>query len=90
MGNLLSTAKQVLIEGAMETFDTFRECIPLTKIDYKLHYSSLGEVIFNIDSTESFSELIKKLEEGQFERIGYFQGDDEMLSNFLKVVNESR
>jgi hypothetical protein len=90
MSNLLSTAKQVLIEGAMQTYDTFRNDIELSKEEYRRHYSNLGEVIFNIDSTEAFSELIRKLEVGQFEQIGYFLDDEDMLVEFLKVVNESR
>lgn len=90
MSNLLSTAKQVLIDGAMQTYDTFRNDIELLKGEYRRHYSNLGEIIFNIDNTESFSELISKLETGQFEQIGYFPGDEDMIVEFLKVVNESR
>jgi hypothetical protein len=90
MSNLLSTAKQVLIEGAMQTFDTFREGLPLERSAYVEHFKALGSIIYTIDSTQSLSELILRLELGGFERIGYFKEDDKMLSNFLKVVNESR
>ncbi len=90
MSNLLSTAKQVLIDGANELFEINRADIELTREEYIRHYSRLGATLFTIDRVESFSELISKLEKGDFEEIGYFSGDEDMLGEFLKAVNESR
>jgi len=90
MSNLLSTAKQVLIDGANELFEINRADIELTKEEYNRHYSGLGSILFEIDSIKSFSELISKIEKGDFEELGYLAEDDDMLEEFLKVVNESK
>ena len=90
MSNLLSTAKQVLIEGANELFEINRADIELTEAEYKRHYSNLGAVLFSIDRVNTLSELIYKIEKGDFEELGYCSEDEDMLSEFLKVVNESR
>jgi len=66
MSNLLSTAKKVLFDHAVEIYQLFGEDIPLEKEEFKNHYSNLGEVLFEIESIESFTDLISKLETGFF------------------------
>jgi len=90
MGNLLSTAKKVLFDHSVELYQLFGEDIPLEKEEYKRHYSNLGEVLFEIDSIESFTDLISKLETGFFSQLGYHPDDEDMLEEFLKAVKESQ
>jgi len=90
MSNLLSTAKKVLKEGSIEFYICMSEDLPLEKNEFKRHFGNLGEVICEIDSVNSFSELISKMEKGDFEMIGYFPGDDDMLEEFLKAVKEAQ
>jgi hypothetical protein len=45
-------------------YQIFGEDIPLEKEEFKRHYSNLGEVLFEIESIESFTDLISKLETG--------------------------
>jgi hypothetical protein len=90
MSNLLSTAKKVLKEHSVEFYSTFAEDLPLEKAEFKRHYSNLGEMLFEIDSIEYFTDLISKLETGFFSELGYYPDDEDMLEKFLKAVNESR
>jgi hypothetical protein len=68
----------------------FGEDIPLEKVEFQRHYSNLGEILFEIESIESFTDLISKLESGFFSQLGYHPDDEDMLEEFLKVINESR
>jgi hypothetical protein len=90
MSNLLSTAKEVLKEHSVGFYSTFAEDLPLEKAEFKRHYSNLGEVLFEIESIESFTDLISKLENDFFSQLGYCSEDEDMLEKFLKAVNESR
>ena len=90
MSNLLSTAKNVLKETAIELYNNFADDLPLEKEEFKRHYSNLGTILFEIDSIESFTDLISKLETNFFSEIGYHTDDEDMLEEFLKAVNESR
>jgi hypothetical protein len=90
MSNLLSTAKKVLRDHSIELYQIFGEDIPLEKAEFQKHYSELGETLFEIESIESFSDLISKLESGFFSQLGYHPDDEDMLEEFLKAVNESR
>ncbi len=90
MANLLSTAKKVLRDHSIELYQIFGEDIPLEKEEFQRHYSNLGEVLFEIESIESFTDLISKLESGFFSQLGYHPDDEDMLEEFLRVVNESR
>jgi hypothetical protein len=90
MGNLLSTAKKVLKESAIELYSIYAEDLPLEKEEFKRHYSDLGELLFEIDSIETLSGLILKLEEGDFDQLGYCKGDENMLEEFLESVKESQ
>jgi hypothetical protein len=90
MGNLLSTAKKVLKESAIELYSIYAEDLPLEKEEFKRHYSDLGELIFEIDSIETLSGLILKLEEGDFDQLGYCKGEDGLVEEFLREVNEAQ
>jgi hypothetical protein len=90
MSNLLSTAKKVLKEHSIELYEIFGEDIPLEKEEFKAHYSNLGEILFEIESIESFSDLISKLETGFFSELGYHPDDEDMLEEFLKAIEESK
>ena len=90
MGNLLSTAKKVLFDHSVELYQLFGEDIPLEKEEYKRHYSNLGEILFEIDSIESFTDLISKLETGFFSQLGYHPDDEDMLEEFLKAIEKSK
>ena len=90
MPNLLSTAKKVLFDHAVEIYQLFGEDLPLEKEEFKRHYSNLGEVLFEIESIESFTDLISKLETGFFSQLGYHPDDEDMLEEFLKAVEKSR
>jgi hypothetical protein len=68
----------------------FGEDIPLEKEEFQRHYSELGETLFEIESIESFTDLISKLESGFFSQLGYHPDDEDMLEVFLKAVDESR
>jgi hypothetical protein len=90
MGNLLATAKKVLTDHAIELFQIFGEDIPLEKEEFQSHYSRLGEVLFEIESILTLNELFNKLTKGEFEMLGYCPDDEDMLEEFLRVVNEFR
>lgn len=89
MSNLLSTAKKVLKEHSIELYNIFADDIPLEKEAFKLHYSNLGEMLFEIDSIESFTDLISKLENNFFSQLGYHNSDEDMLEEFLEAVRKS-
>ena len=90
MSNLLSTAKKVLKEQAIDLYNNFADDLPLEKEEFKRHYSNLGVILFEIDSIESFSGLISKLESNFFSEIGYHNSDDDMLEEFLKEVKQAQ
>ena len=90
MSNLLSTAKQVLKDHAIELYNNFADDLPLEKSEFKRHYSNLGEMLFEIDSIKIFSELISKLENNFFDQLGYNNSDEDLLEEFLRAVRESQ
>ena len=89
MSNLLSTAKKVLKETAIELYNNYADDLPLEKEEFKRHYSNLGEVLFEIDSIKSFTDLISKLENNFFDQLGYHTGDEDMLEEFLDEVRKA-
>lgn len=89
MANLLSTAKNLLIEQAVDVYKAFAEDLPLERAEFQRHYSNLGEILFEIESIESISQLISKIENGHFSLIGLCE-DEEELEDFLNRLNESR
>jgi hypothetical protein len=90
MSNLLSTAKKVLKEHAIELYNNFAEDLPLEKEEFKRHYSNLGEILFEIDSIQTVNELFNKLTKGDFEQLGYHPDDEDMLEEFLRNVREAQ
>lgn len=79
--SLLSNAKQSLIEHAVQLYLDRRSELDFE--DYKDHFSDLGDIIASIDKIDLFSNLIKALENGEFEVLGYFPSDEDMLEEFL-------
>jgi len=86
---LLQKSQKVLKEHAIELYTLNSDDIPLEKEEFKRHYSNLGEVLFEIDSIESFSQVISKLEKGDFEELGYHEDDEDLIEEFLKAVEKS-
>ena len=86
--SLLQKAQKVLKEQAIELYNNFADDLPLEKAEFERHYSNLGAILFYIDSIESFSELISKLESNFFSEIGYHTDDEDMLEEFLKAIEK--
>lgn len=86
MSNLLSTAKQVLIDQANELYEMRRSDLDRDALSYRHHYQNLGEIIFQIDEYESFGELITSMEKGDLDVIGYYKDDEYLLEEFMKAV----
>jgi len=61
MGNLLSTAKQILIENAQLLYSDRRTDLELNLEDYQDHFQNLGAMIFQIDSYKSLGDIYGKL-----------------------------
>tara|TARA_B110000503_G_scaffold117358_1_gene177308 strand:- start:299 stop:571 length:273 start_codon:yes stop_codon:yes gene_type:complete len=89
MGNLLSTAKQVLIDGAIELYEMRRSELDLDILSYENHYRNLGSLIFQIDCYESLGDILNDMEKDNLQELGYFGADDFMIEEFLKAVKEN-
>jgi hypothetical protein len=90
MGNLLSTAKQVLIDGAIELYEMRRSELDLDVLSYENHYRNLGSLIFQIDSYQSLGDILNDMENDNLQELGYFGADDFLLEEFLRAVKESK
>jgi hypothetical protein len=88
MSNLLSTAKQVLIDRATEMYEMRREGLDFDALSYQQHYKFLGEMIFQIDSYKSFGDILNDIEEDNLQEIGYFGADEDILESFIKLVQK--
>jgi len=86
MSNLLSTAKQVLIDQANELYEMRRSDIEEDALSYRDHYANLGEIIFQIDQYKTFGEILTSMEKGELDIIGYYQDGDYIIEEFLKAV----
>ena len=86
--SLLQKSQRVLREHAIELYNIFADDIPLEKEEFKRHYSNLGEMLFEIESIESFSQVISKLEKGDFDQLGYCPEDEDMVEEFLKAIEK--
>lgn len=84
MNNLLSTGKKLLIERAIELYNDRRDELEFE--EYPDHYACLGTIIAGIDQVNSFPILISKIEKGEFESIGLFLDDEDMMEDFLRDV----
>jgi hypothetical protein len=87
--SLLSTAKQVLIEGAIELYEMRRSGLDLDILSYEIHYRNLGSLIFQIDCYESLGDILNDMEKDNLQELGYFEGDEFLLEEFLKRVREN-
>ena len=90
MSKLLNTGKMILRESAVEFYTLMSEDLEIDKNNFRNHFANLGTVLFLIEEIKSFSELITKLEEGLFEEVGYFPGDEDMLECFLEAVEKHK
>jgi hypothetical protein len=77
-------AKRNLAERATEVYNDMRHDVAFD--EYGSHFSRLGETLANIDKTESFGELLQKIMKGDFEHIGLFTDDEDMLEEFLRDI----
>jgi hypothetical protein len=87
--SLLSTAKQVLIDGAIELYEMRRSGLDLDILSYEIHYRNLGSLIFQIDCYESLGDILNDMEKDNLQELGYFEGDEFLLEEFLKRVREN-
>lgn len=84
---VLNRAKKLLIERTTEMFINRRDELEFD--EYADHFQEMGIMISMIDETESLGQLITKLEKGEFEVIGLFTSDDDMLEEFLRDLVKS-
>ena len=90
MGNLVSTAKQILIDQASELYEARRSDLDKDALSYRSHYSNLGELIFQIDSYESLGDIIKDLENDNLQELGYWGADQAMIEDFLSDLLKNK
>ena len=90
MKNLLSTAKQILIEGAQIVYGDRRTDLELDLTDYQAHYQNLGAIIFQIDSYKSLGDILNDMENDNLSELGYWGGDEDVVEEFLKAIEESK
>ena len=84
---LLSTAKKLLVEEAFELYQMRLEDIPVEGRYFRDHLENLADYVYEIERTKTFTDLIRKLEEGCFANLYYFQG--EKGEDHLKVLLEN-
>ena len=77
----------VLINHATDLYTDRRIDLPLT--EYPEHYENLGLLVQQIDQYPSLGHIISDMENGKLEVLGYFQGEDYAVMEFLKAVQES-
>ena len=90
MGNLLSTAKQILVEGAQIIYNDRRTDLEVDLTDYQVHYQNLGAIIFQIDSYKSLGDILNDMENDNLSELGYWAGDEDVIEEFLKAIEESK
>jgi hypothetical protein len=90
MSNLLSTAKQILIERAQDIYNDRRTDLERDLIDYQDHYKNLGALIFQIDSYKSLGDIINDIEKDNLSEIGYWEADEDVVEDFLKELEEGK
>ena len=70
MKNLLSTAKQILVEGAQTLYDDRRADIEFDLTEYQDHYQNLGNIIFQIDSYKTLGDILNDMENDNLSELG--------------------
>lgn len=86
MYDILVKSKKYLIDQAIHLYLDRRWEVDVS--EYSDHFGDMGSIIAKIDKIGLFSELIKDLEDGKFEVLGYFSSDEDMIENFLNQVTE--
>jgi hypothetical protein len=86
MNNLLSTAKQILIEGAITLYNDRRTDLELNLEDYQDHFQNLGSLIFQVDSYKSLGDILNDMENDNLQELGYYGADDDLIEEFLQEV----
>lgn len=87
MRNLLVTGRNLLIEKAIDLYNDRR--LELTLAEYPDHYAELGRIICRIDLVQDFPELVAKVANGEFEELGLFSDDRDMMESFLRELLKS-
>lgn len=83
--NFLNTAKQNLVERATFYYIDRRNDLNVTEADYRDHFKQLGNLLFEIDITDSITGVISLIESNEFGQIGLFRDDvEEFLEEVLK------
>jgi hypothetical protein len=90
MSNLLSTAKQILIERAQTIYDDRRSDLENDVKDYQSHYQNLGAIIFQIDSYKSLGDILNDIEKDNLTELGYWAGDEDVIEEFLEDIEKNR
>jgi hypothetical protein len=90
MGNLLSTAKQVLLERAQTIYNDRRADLEVNLKEYQEHYQNLGAIIFQIDSYTSFGDILNDIEKDNLQELGYWGADIDVLEEFIADVEKDR
>jgi hypothetical protein len=85
---ILSAAKAMLVKRTLGFYSDMRENLSLDASEYKDHFSNMGELLLKIDTYESFGDICKDLEKGEFAEIGYFWDDADMMEEFLENLQK--
>ena len=64
MKTLLEKAKKVLLDSAYDLYDCRKDDLDLELCEFENHFKNLGSMIFQIESYNSFGDVIKDLENG--------------------------
>ena len=80
----LAKLKMKLVRMTNEIYLDRRDDCELSEVEYRAHFSNMGETIFKIDSYESLTDLLKDLTIENFGHIGIF--DDESVEELLEEV----
>jgi hypothetical protein len=90
MSNLLSTAKQILIETAQTIYDDRRTDLERDLKDYQDHYKNLGAIIFQIDSYKSLGDILNDMENDNLSELGYWGADEGLVEDFISAVDRAK
>ena len=90
MSNLLSTAKQMLIERAQVIYNDRRVDLEDDVKDYQSHYQNLGAIIFQIDSYKSLGDILNDIEQDNLSELGYWGMDEDVVEEFLEDLEKNK
>jgi hypothetical protein len=90
MNNLLSTAKQILIEGAITLYNDRRTDLDDDALSYQTHYRNMGELIFQVDSYKSLGDILNDMQNDNLQELGYYGVDDDLIEEFLQEVLKNK